>query len=669
MKWRLYRPPDPLPDRGAANVLFLCAAATIILHASRQPLVINLGAASLLAWSWLIVHRGWHAPGAWLRAILVVVAVFSVARDYGTVLGRDAGVSFLMLLLALKLTELKRARDYRIAVFLVYFATLSAFLFSQGPETAAFALALGLATTWTLHRINHPGAFLEAKGLRTALGAMLYALPLMILLYLFFPRLAGGLIAIPTLETAGRIGLSDRVAPGSVQQLLASDAPALRAFFETAPPPTAELYWRALVLNISDGRIWSAGLRNTGTTVGASAENAPLRYQVQLEPSAQRALPALGWPAVAPAGTALEKGGVLRAESVLRDARRFELASFLRYRDMDEGEMPRAPRLNPRVRALVQTFTENGTQDARVLADAVLRHFREQPFRYTLSPPPLPDDWLAAFLFETRAGYCEHYASAFATIMRAAGVPSRVVTGYQGGEWNATGNYLLVRQSDAHAWAEVFFPGEGWTRVDPTAAIAPERVEHGIEALRALEARGSTIGTLAPEAVRRFIVRPWWRSLWRGAQQRYDAFLVKWNHWASDYDSERQLHLLKKLGFEDPNWHQLVGILVAGTGMLLLLVAANLFRRRSRPDPVLRSWDRFCKRLARMGVARAPHEGPLDYTLRAGEQFPRARAEISEIGDLYARLRYGRRSADLIRELARRVRLLRVTRENRPANA
>lgn len=665
---RLYRPPDLLPDRGAAIALFLCATATIILHAARQPLAVNVGASILLVVAWLVAQRGWRVPAAWLRAILVVVAAVMIAREYGTIFGRDAGVSLLMILLSLKLLELKRARDYRITVFLCYFATLSAFLFSQGPETAIFSLALGLATTWTLHRINHPGGVLEAQGMRTAFGAVLYALPLMLLLYLFFPRIAGGLIAIPSLETAGLTGLSNQIAPGSVQQLLGSDAPALRAFFVGAPPPAPDLYWRALVMDASDGRVWRTGFRRSAAATVFDRAGRPLHYRLQLEPSLQRAVPVLGWPVAAPAGTMLERGGVLRAQRELREPGRYELDVHLNYRDMDLPEAPRSPRLSPRVRALIENLVDGGAGDARSLAESVLRYFRDQPFRYTLAPPRLPDDWLAAFLFETRAGYCEHYASAFATLMRAAGVPSRVITGYQGGEWNAAGGFLLVRQSDAHAWTEVHFPGEGWTRIDPTAVIAPERVEHGIEALRALEARGAQLGALTPEAVRRLIVRPWWRSLWRGAQQRYDAFLVNWNNWVSDYDAARQLRLLENLGVTQPNWQKLVGILVAGMALALSLVATALFRARERTDPVLRSWQRFCRRLARVGVVRAPHEGPIDFAHRAGASLPSCGAEIAGIGMLFARLRYGRPTAGLERTLARRVQKLRVSREIPPAN-
>lgn len=668
MKWRFYRPPDPLPDRGAANALLLCVAAVLMMHAPRQPSAVNLGAALLTAWSWYIVHRGWRAPGAWLRAGLVGAAVFLTAREYGTILGRDTGVSFLLLLLASKLTELKRARDYRIAVFLVYFATLSEFLFSQGPGTATTALLLGLATTWTLHRLNHPGAALGMQGVRTALGVVLFALPLMLVLYLFFPRIAGGLIALPSLETASRLGLSDRVAPGSVQQLLGNDAPALRAFFDGAPPPTGELYWRALVLTESDGRSWRAGIRRGEAPAALIAEGPPLRYRLHLEPSSLRAVPVLGRPAAAPAGTAIEEGGVLRAQSELRETRRFTLDALLRFRDIGAPEVRRSPRLNPRVRALVEQLRENAG-DAASLSAAVLRYFREQPFRYTLAPPALPDDWLAAFLFETRAGYCEHYASAYATLMRAAGVPSRVITGYQGGDWNASGGFLLVRQSDAHAWAEIHLPDRGWLRVDPTAAIAPERIEHGIEALRALEARGSAFGTLAPEVVRRLIGRPWWRALWRGAQQRYDAFLVSWTEWVSGYDAERQLRLLQDLGFREPSWRQGVGLLVAGAALALTLIAVVLFRARERTDAALRSWERLCRRLARAGVSRNPQEGPLDFGRRAGVMLPALRGELAEIAGLYAAARYGRTSKELNRQLARRVRRLRINRRIRPASA
>jgi len=278
-----------------------------------------------------------------------------------------------------------------------------------------------------------------------------------------------------------------------------------------------------------------------------------------------------------------------------------------------------------------------------------LRYFREQPFRYTLAPPLLTENPTAEFLFDTRSGYCEHYASALAVLMRGAGIPARIVTGYLGGEYNPLGNYMILRQLDAHAWTEVWLEGDGWVRVDPTAAVAPQRIELGLDALPEL--------AITPALLRDNTVL---LKAWRNMKNLQDAANAYWNEWVLSYHVTRQAQLLALLGMADVGWLGIALAMAAGSALIVLLIALQLGWRKS-VDPCRQLYERFCHKLARRGLVRAPHEAPLDFANRVARAQPALAGAAMEITEMYELLRYRpQRGGPTLNALRRRVRAFRT---------
>jgi hypothetical protein len=262
----------------------------------------------------------------------------------------------------------------------------------------------------------------------------------------------------------------------------------------------------------------------------------------------------------------------------------------------------------------------------------LLQMFREQEFVYTMRPPKLAANSVDEFLFSTRRGFCEHFASAFTFVMRAAGVPARVVTGYQGGEFNPLGGYLVVRQSDAHAWSEVWIDGAGWVRVDPTAAVAPERIERGL--IGAMSASEPVPGRLRSES-----------EIWLQAGRAWDLVNDFWNERIVRCDTLRQMALLERLGFDDPDWRTLGLGLAASLAAFFVAVSVYLAWKFRRP---LRDWparlhETAVRRLARRGLIAGRSEGPVAFLDRAAAACPDLAENLREIRTLYGALRYGPR--------------------------
>jgi transglutaminase-like putative cysteine protease len=311
------------------------------------------------------------------------------------------------------------------------------------------------------------------------------------------------------------------------------------------------------------------------------------------------------------------------------------------------GAMRRALRLpadfNPRASALAAQWRAASADDAEVMARAIA-FLRQGRYVYTLEPPLLGRHSIDEFLFVTKEGFCEHFSSAFVFLMRAAGIPARVITGYQGGELNTVDSIITVRQSDAHAWAEVLLPGRGWVRVDPTGAAVPGRVDVGLA--RAVPQTGNLPLMMRPEL-----------EWLRGLRDRWEATAHKWNVWVLGYNPERQRELMSLAGLRDADWRTLTATLFSFLGVMTLVLLAWSLKRLARPDPVQKAWRAFCRKLAARGVERAPHEGPRDYAARAATALPTARRGILRVGELYIALRYGAQaSADGVQRLRRMVR-------------
>jgi transglutaminase-like putative cysteine protease len=650
---------NALAERAAGYWLLGTAIVALLPHVPRLPVWLIAALAALFAWRFFMIQRAWPAPNRWLRWLLAAALVFLLYRQYGTLFGRDAGSALLAAMLALKFLELQRLRDYVLGVLLIYFLIVLGFLYSQAVWLVVYLLTVFVLTTATLVRLAIPGS--PARfALRLAAVLLLQALPLMLAMHLLFPRLQGALWTLPQDAHAGLAGLSDEMRPGSINELSLSDEVAFRAHFRGAPPPEAQRYWRALVLWTTDGKRWTRGTDPRGS-LAYTPQGAPFAYSLMLEPSNQPWIPALDLPVRAPAGTRLRSGFVLETTAPLRERLSLELTAHTRYRmhKLGEGErraaLQQPAQVSTRVRALAKRWRETASDDAEVVR-AALAYFRAEKFFYTLEPPLLGDDPVDEFLFETRRGFCEHYTAAFVTLMRSAGIPARVVTGYQGGEYNPAGNYIIVRQLDAHAWAEVWLPGQGWARVDPTAAVASERIEYGADGLRRLLVRGAALGTLPPDALRGLLTLDVLERARLQLRLSLDAINTSWQRWVLGYNKERQQELLAQFGLEDAEPMQLVGLLALLIALIMGLYLIAARQRAPRLDPVQRAYLDFCGKLARSGLVRAPQEGALAFAERGSQQLPLHAAAIRTITGLYLRLRYGDgEDSDLLMELAQQI--------------
>lgn len=601
----------------ALKIRLLGVLGLVLLpHALHLAPWITLLAALGLLWYALHLRHAIPLPNRLPLAVLMLAGTGVVWLTHGGIFGRDGGVSFLVLLTVLKLLESRTRRDGALLGLLGLFLLLTLFLFDQGPLTALWALGAYILLLGLLGDMASPleEPLLLRQRLRGLFPILGPALPVALLLFLFVPRPAAPLFGLPQADRAVT-GLSDSLAPGTITDLSRSEAVAFRATFVGAEPAREQLYWRGPVFWHFDGRRW-ARLPDLPRPKALTMEpgEALLEYSLMLEPQGSAILPALELPVDAPEGTRLLLDHDLRFTQPQQTRRLLHLRAAPNARldpDLPEGLRQQALQLpageNP---LLLDLGARWQGFEPRERIEAALAFFRSQGFRYTLRPPALPEqDAMDAFLFDTRAGFCEHYASAFVLLMRAAGLPARVVTGYQGGERHPDG-YWLVRQGDAHAWAEVWIKGEGWLRVDPTKAIAPQRIESGLAA-----AVPETVGEL-PAALRRDY------SFLHRARLRLDGMEHRWNRWVLGFDRADQRALLERLGWRGDLQVGLWGALGIGLGLLAIMALAAGRWRRTRTAPAQRLWARFERALGTIGMSRHPDEGPRAFARRIAREHP-----------------------------------------------
>lgn len=618
------------------DLAWLAVSLTLVIapHAEHAPWWTSAFALCLLGWRATIAVNGLRTPARWVPAALAVLGMAAIWLEYRTLFGRDAGIALLVLFAGLKLLEMRSHRDATVAVFLCYFLIITNFLFTQSIPTALLMCVALLVITAALVSFNAPQRAVVADA-RVAAMLLLHAVPLAALLFVLFPRVQGPLWRLPQDANAGTTGLSETMSPGTLSHLSQSDAIAFRALFSGPVPQRHQLYWRGPVFWDYDGHTWRNGSAERLVEFELAGGEARYTYAVILEPHQRNWLFALEMPERLPRRAWLTGDGQLISFAPVRARLRYEMASLAGARLADE-ESPDAlrralrlpPGFNPRARALAETWRRDAPSGAQIVLVA-LRYLREGGFEYTLQPPLLGRDSVDEFLFSTRAGFCEHYASAFVFLMRAAGLPARVVTGYQGGEVNPVDGQLTVRQADAHAWAEVYLPDRGWARVDPTAAVAPIRLDGGLaDAIPQSEQLPLLLRTGIPD---------WVRSM----RNNWEAVANQWNLWVLGYNTERQREFLNRLGMTDTDWKELALTLLTSVALVLALLVAWSLRRLRRADAAHTAWIAFCAKLKARGIERAPQEGPRDFAARAAARLPGQRAEIEAVRDLYIVLRYG----------------------------
>ncbi len=648
------RPIDapPLARHQSGWVLLASFAAVAPLGPYLPPAMAAVAALLLAGRAWL-VWRERPLPPRWLPILFALAWAVGVGLQFRSVFGKDPGVTLLAGFLASKLLEMRGIRDAWAVLLLDCFLILSLFFYTQTMAAAtAMAVAVVLVTAALANLANRH--LRMGESLRLAGSLLAQATPFMLVLFVLFPRVTGPLWGLPVDAYSGMTGLSDTMSPGTIERLVQSDAIAFRARFPAAVPERARLYWRGPVLTTFDGRTWHSARSTPTPELTYATGSGGIDYEVTLEPNDRRWLFALEWPVTLPADSAMSPDYMLLARRPVRARLRYALRSrfdMVPGRDETPAHLQAALQLpaqgNPRARQLAAQLRaeaeSSAGKDGRAVVQALLTRFARGGYTYTLEPPLLGRDSVDEFLFDTRRGFCEHFAGSFVFVMRAAGIPARVVTGYQGGEINPVDGYMEVRQYDAHAWAEVWLPEAGWQRVDPTAAIAPSRVEANLAAAIPV---GETVPLLERPAF------SWLREL----RYRWDAVSNGWNQWVLGYNPQRQRDLLQGLGMRSPDWQSMTAALAGLSGLLMLGLTAWALRRHRPADPVQAAWQRLSRKLRRRGLERQPWEGPRDYALRISAALPARATEVAAIAGLYETLRYGTASRyDALPEFRRRI--------------
>jgi transglutaminase-like putative cysteine protease len=625
--WRLF---EALGSEGKALALLLLAFACIAVP-TLQHIPLWAGTVAVIVFGlklWLI-KRGETTIRPWLVSLVAVVTIAATVAEFKTIFGRDAGVTLLLLMGCLKFLELRARRDIFVLLFLGFILGTCQFLFSQTLETTilvfsglTFLFVALIAQQVDSDKADKPVAIWLL--FKLVLRMYVFALPMAVAAFVLFPRFDP--LWGRTDGAYGTTGMSDTMTPGSISRLAESNEITFRVKFDDQIPLPAMRYWRVMVFGQYDGRTWRERAKST-EIIGLPDNNNVVSYTITLEAHAQTWLPILDLPASAPRLVSATENHQIRMaqgsfylDRLLRERLQIQAQSHLRaVLSPQETRLSLQPWLelpapfNPKTLSFALQLRQRYPDASNAeLAQRVLQFFRDQPFRYTLAPPPLGLHSADDFLFNTRAGFCEHYSSAFVILMRALDIPARVVVGYQGGELNRIDNYLEVRQRDAHAWSEIWLQGRGWVRVDPTAAVAPERVERGANlSLPPTTGLAAGLGQLMGIAPGQPIF-----NIWRELGQYRDAVNNAWNQWVISYHREGQADLFKRMGFEEPNWRDMLLSLLALVASISLSMAWFLFRRRERRDPLLLLYSRFEHKLSPFGLVREDHEGPEQFQRR-----------------------------------------------------
>jgi transglutaminase-like putative cysteine protease len=607
----------PIP-RSSLIWLLVAQALVMVPYLPHLPIwMIGLWLGCSL-WRVQIVRMRAEYPGTLVKCTLLLATAAGVFFSRGSLIGLDAGAALLMAAFILKLLEMRTRRDALVLIFLGFFCVVVGYLFEDSLLWAVFTLLT--VSTLLAALIGLQPAALASKPVSTlkmALKLLLQAVPLMVLLFLFFPRLEP-LWSLPQPSNKGITGLSDSMAPGDIAQLSRSAALVFRASFEGPIPAHNQLYWRGLSLEQFDGRRWSqSGRAMVSQMPDWQKQGGEVTYSIVMEPNGRPWLLALDIGETRLADVRQMSDFRLQRRHPIEQTLLYGVTSWphaVREAQLSEGarrqNLQLPPHGNPQARQWAADLSRRHPS-ADTLVDAMMAHFSDEPYHYTLKPPVLGADSIDDFLFSSRSGFCGHYAGAMTFVLRAAGIPARVVAGYQGGELNPNGQYLSVRQFDAHAWVEYWQPGIGWRSVDPTAAVSPQRIEQGLE--QALAADEPFLEN-APFSTLRYRNLPWLNSL----RLSWDSLNYGWQRWVLGYQGQQQALVLSRWfsGFDGAAFF-------GGAAAVIGLLALLLFKPWQREsDPQLRLFKAFERLLARHGVRRRHGEGAHDFSRRAALQLP-----------------------------------------------
>ncbi len=616
--------------------ILLSVTISVLPHIPRLPLWFPLLLIGVVLSRWLTaIKRSKPLPKALI--VLITLSTFiTIVYFQGFKLNREISVTILAAMTVLKILETWKKRDAWMVVTLCYFVILTRFFYSQDLLLVIYLLLSVLVITHTLFILQHDNKkdFLDKREIKQTLGLLATGLPLAVLFFLFFPRLGSPIWGSPDFFGSGKTGIGDSMSPGSISQLFNDDSTAFRATFNGNIPKNSDLYWRGPVLWDFDGKTWQTNQIQTSKNFSnfGRDKGTYVSYEVELEPTGQKYLFALDYVNRAPPDSTLKPDQQLITENDVNQLRHYSALSQLKTYNSNEILSPEdfarlkylPPSFNPKTKALIQQWKRQ-VNSPLALIKKILTLFTTDEFYYSYSPPLLKGNTVDQFLFETKSGFCEHYASAFTVMMRAAGIPARVVTGYQGGILNK--DYLLVKQSDAHAWAEVWIYQKGWLRVDPTAAVSPLRVEKGSQALISQNSRN------------------WLDTSWsRKLGERYDAVRHNWNKWVRQYNAVKQKAIFKVIGFDSINGRSI--IIVLGTIMVVTTLLVLLFLYINRPKRTESRYDKIYKKFTQLfvkqGLKIEENYGILEFSDHASQHFPRCKNSIHQFSTLYLKLRFAK---------------------------
>ena len=635
--------------RDARDTLFLLGVIgwTVLPHVWHLPFWCSLLTVLMLLWRAQLAISNAPLPGRWALVAVLLVAAGLTFWSFKTLLGKEPGVTLAVVLMALKTLELRARRDAFVVFFLGFFLILTHFLYSQSlPVAAAMLVSVwGLLTALVLAHMPVGQPSLRQAGRLAARTALLGA-PIMALLFMLFPRI-GPLWGVPQ-DGQARTGLSNSMRMGSVAEVAQDDSVAMRLRFEGQPPPPRAMYFRGPVLTRFDGVEWLPLASRSFSTLAPATRalrttGAPVRYEMTIEPLRLTSVPLLEATGSAPSIEGYQVFGLAdlqwRTDKPLFERVRFSADAFIDFRHgpverelalQDDTDLP--PGYNPRTlewAAALRSEPRYAQAEPRVIAQALMQHIRTAGFSYTLAPGEYGRDSIDEFWLDRRTGFCEHFAAAFVVVMRGAGIPARVVTGYQGVDPTPNDGYYLVRQSSAHAWAEFWQPGVGWVRADPTAAVAPDRIDRARRLVPAAGLVAGALGNVSPQLLEQM------RSGWEALNNR-------WNQWVLNYSRGQQLDLLKELGFSAPRWEDLALLLICALSALALVGAAWAWWDRHRIDPWTRQMERLRGALRRLGVNTPAHEPPRALAQRIERRFGASGKPLAGLLLELERHRYGR---------------------------
>lgn len=614
--------------------LLFTLAVILALHSVNLPIWVTLTSLGFGVWRYLLDRYKWPMPNVWSLIAINLVIGLGLLLTFRHLFGRDASLSLLVVMCSLKLLETKTLRDYVLVIVIGYFLVGILFLFNQSITTFLLSIPPLVLLTATLINISlaKPQRYPFLLSLSGKL--LLQAVPVMLILFVLFPRIPGPLWGIPQDAYSGMTGLGDSLQFGNISKLTQNSAIAFRVKFKGPIPANQHLYWRGPVLWHQYKREWLMTSKNIGMPQESlEAQGPTLDYTITLEPHNRTWLLLLDMPTRVP-----KIGKITHDYSAVSNE---PIRSRIRYDASSNTEYKLGTALSERERVMSLQITEGENPLTLELAKSwqalspnekinqALQMFRTELFVYTLSPPILGDDPVDEFLFETKKGFCEHYATSFVYLMRLAGIPARIVTGYQGGEFNPNGDYLIVRQSDAHAWAEVWLENQGWVRVDPTAAVSPERIEQGIgEALVDFEQ--------LPMFARRD------NPLLRKVFLNFDSINNGWNQWVLGYNDEKQFDFLSNLTGKNVTLQDMIIWMMSAIILVMSITSYFLFKKaKLTRNPTQKIYQQYLNKLNAIQMYPYPYEGALDFAERTALALPEQRDEIMQIARHYNALEYG----------------------------